>query len=173
MKISEKMEILLKQSDKIPQSSELIYRHSSVKSLSFMYHSINFMTFMTVSHLAYMYYNGSIEDVIESHLQFIVTIAFTGFMFYMAQKIQHGFPIRIYYCSKNLKNKAIFLGKIPFTSETYEFSSNSLIQAYKEFKLPWHSFTFYSNNRQIYLVENNFKTYSDFNKMLKSKNNQL
>ncbi|XP_011497244.1 PREDICTED: uncharacterized protein LOC105361691 [Ceratosolen solmsi marchali] len=156
MKISEKMEILLKQSDKIPQSCELIYRHSTVTTLSLMYHSVNFMTFMTVSHFANMYYNGSFSDVIESNFQCFVIIFFTGFIFLMAQKIQHGFPIRIYYCSKNKKNKAIFIGKIPFTSEYYEFSSNSLIRAYKETKLPWHNLSFNINNRRIYLVEDNF-----------------
>ncbi|OXU27137.1 hypothetical protein TSAR_013003 [Trichomalopsis sarcophagae] len=56
MKVSEKMEILLKQADKIPRNFELIYRYPTFRSAGFMFHSVNFMTITTFTIVAYAYY---------------------------------------------------------------------------------------------------------------------
>ncbi|XP_058804645.1 uncharacterized protein LOC131671879 [Phymastichus coffea] len=175
MTVSEKVEMLLKQRDHVPHTYKLIYRDLNHTFVGFSYHGLNFLTYITLTSLAYMWYNDIPMQKNSHHFalsktpieQVIVSIGICSLV-YISYWLRQRFVLRLYFSEKAQNYKMIFIGRVPFSYEHMEFPAKSVIFATpKDSAFPWRNTIFKINNRKVYLFEDNFRTYSDFLHMLK------
>lgn len=172
MKVSETMETLLKKSDNVPPSYELIYRVKHYKGYVIMYHMLNVVTCVTAGTLAYKYYTdknfkfGKIENTFVTALViFFLVVTYT-----FGTITCHRLVLRIYRNPKTKMHRAIFIGKVPFTSTYYDFPGESLTYVSKDSLNPFKALSFVANkDRKLLLYhdsEETFKTHLAFEEML-------
>lgn len=178
MKTSERMEQLLKKSDHIPISFQLIYRQKHYKMASVMHHMAVGMAFTSFGIPIYIWYQKTMDPNFETgdyyldftnpwQCGFLMTVNFVMLM--IAHTMRRRWPIRIYKDPNKKTCKAIFHSSVPFHFEYCEFPLGSLSFVSRESSLPWRS-TLYNiegSKRKIMLFEEKFRTHDDFYKLLK------
>ena len=179
VKVSERMETLLKKSDRVPQNYKLVYRVLSHRGGAFMYHSLTFMTCMSMGTLGVFYYKDwgvttfsnvdgpQLSDLTDSPWKIVVFIVSSLTILSFAAKIRSRYAIRIYFHEKSQTYQAIFIGKVPFALEKYEFPSKLATFVDKNSILPWKRSLIYANGRKIMVFDVFFRTPYDFMNMLK------
>ncbi|XP_014212943.1 uncharacterized protein LOC106642628 [Copidosoma floridanum] len=177
MKTSEKMELLLKKRDHIPLSYELVYRQKNYVFQHIMYYSVNIIAFISLSggiYFGYQLYKDPkyfiSEDFEENPEQLLAFMVVNVFMLFAANLLRSRWPLRIYRDPNKGGYRAVFISRVPFHLEYYEFPAKSLSYKSKESKLPWNSVTFKIENqkRKIILFDNLFRNHNDFYQMLRS-----
>ena len=178
MKVSDQMESLLKKSDYVPRGYSLIYREKNYYGFGVGYHGLNALTSLSVALVAYYVYNEDLirarqprpirpgKKIIETY-QLCVIIAVSIGFFLLGQMLRKRYPVRIYYSEKDKIYRAIFIGKVPFTSEFYNFPEHCLTYVAKGSMAPWNQQVFNANGRKIMLFDDKFRTYADFQEMFK------
>lgn len=175
MKIPDNVELMLKKTDNVPKNYQLVYRETSYTGAGVMYHSLNFFTCLSVATAGYMWYNN--ESLFDPNAEnqmitrpwhgVVVVMTLAGF-YLLAFVTRRRYPVRVYYSEKDKMYKAIFVGKVPYTVEQYEFPKQSLTFVAKDSILFWKNSLFnHDGRRKILLFEEKFKTPSDFHQMLK------
>ncbi|KAJ8686688.1 hypothetical protein QAD02_022482 [Eretmocerus hayati] len=177
MKVSEQMELLLKKSDQIPRDYTIIYREVSQTMPSFMYHTINFVTCTALSTIAVMMYKEKpyfrdeeppegVPIVVTNPGEAVVAFVFGALVVAITQVMRKRYPMRIYYNDKKKSYRVIFIGRIPFTQEFYEFPQKTVSYCRRDSLIPWHKVLFNANGRKIFLFEDKFRATSDLYQMM-------
>ncbi|XP_008207080.1 uncharacterized protein LOC100679852 isoform X1 [Nasonia vitripennis] len=174
IKISNKMEILLKQADKIPRNFELIYRYPTFRSAGFLFHTVNFVTMTTFTVVACAYYmdkpineDERKLDLIQNPVRGVIVGCATFLILALTWTMRSRSPMRIYYHPDSKAYRAIFLGKIPYSLEYYEFNRGQMSYVSPNSILPWRSLLFEANGRKMILYDDHFRTAADFAEMFK------
>ncbi|KAL7306124.1 hypothetical protein TKK_0001572 [Trichogramma kaykai] len=176
--VSNKMEILLKKADNIPRDYNMIYRITNHRSGAMMYHSLNFFIFTTVGAIGYIFYTGAspdasaiedvhVDDLLKEPWKLGLILFVSAALLVMTTVVRGRYVIRIYHNENTKTYRAIFIGKIPFTNEFYEFPQGQAIFVAKDSKFPWRNSLLKVNKKKILLFEDNFKTHNDFYSLLK------
>lgn len=175
MKVPDNVALMLKRTDHVPKNFTLVYRETSYAGAGVMYHFLNFFTCMTIGTGGYMWYkNEALFDpdaetpLITRPWHGVVLVLSLANFYLLAWITRRRYPVRVYYNDEDKMYKAIFVGRLPYTIEQYDFPQNSLSYVAKDSILFWRNSLYnHENRRKMLLFEDKFRTPNDLYQMLK------
>lgn len=174
IKVSNKMEILLKQADQVPRNFELIYRYPTFRMAGFMFHTVNWMAITTIGIVSYAWYFDKSFSIDEKKPRFVtsamegaITAGFGAIIVLITWTMRSRTPMRVYYHPDSRAYRAIFIGKIPYSTEYHEFQKGEMSYVSQGSILPWRTALFQANGRKMLLYDDYFRTQADLVDMFK------
>ena len=175
IKTPQKIEERLKRFDHCDSKDyQLIYRQKEgTFTFRALYHGIVFLTCFTFGVGGYHMYNEvdfSENEILGPFMNSSYEIPVAVFIMLLISTcafiVVHRYPIRIYYNHAERKYRAIFVGKIPFTREFFEFPAGSCVQITRNYLNPFSKNMFIANGRKMFIIDEQFRNYDDFLQML-------